>query len=97
MFSPLHPGEIVKDTLLDATGLTVTKAAQKLGVSRTALSRLVNKHSGISPEMALRLAKLFNTSIESWINLQAQYDTWKISQDYDKIKIEPLGPFINSH
>ena len=97
MFSPLHPGEIVKDTLLDATGLTVTKAAQKLGVSRTALSRLVNKHSGISPEMALRLAKLFNTSIESWINLQAQYDTWKVSQDYDKIKIEPLGPFINSH
>ena len=95
MFSPLHPGEIVKDTLLDATGLTVTKAAQKLGVSRTALSRLVNKHSGISPEMALRLAKLFNTSIESWINLQAQYDTWKVSQDYDKIKIEPLEPFIN--
>ena len=97
MFSPLHPGEIVKDTLLDATGLTVTKAAQKLGISRAALSRLVNRHSGISPEMALRLAKLFNTSIESWINLQAQYDTWKISQDYDKINIEPLEPFINSN
>lgn len=65
MFKPLHPGEIVKDTLIGATGLTVTEAADKLGVSRTALSRLLNGHAGISPEMALRLAKLFNTSIES--------------------------------
>lgn len=91
MFKPLHPGEIVKDTLIDATGLTVTEAAQKLGVSRTALSRLLNCHAGISPEMALRLAKLFNTSIESWINLQAQYDTWRVSRQYSKIKIKPLN------
>jgi addiction module HigA family antidote len=95
MFSPLHPGEIVKDTLIDATGFTVTKAAQKLGLSRTALSRLINGHSGISPDMALRLSKLFNTSIESWINLQAQYDTWKVNQYRDKIEIEPLVGFLN--
>lgn len=90
MFKPLHPGEIVKDTLIDATGLTVTAAADRLGVSRTALSRLLNGHAGISPEMALRLAKIFNTSIESWINLQAQYDTWRVSRNYNKIKVKPL-------
>jgi addiction module HigA family antidote len=91
MFKPLHPGEIVKDTLIDATGLTVTAAADRLGVSRTALSRLLNGHAGISPEMALRLAKLFNTSIESWINLQAQYDTWRVSRNYNKINVKPLA------
>jgi addiction module HigA family antidote len=90
MFKPLHPGEIVKDTLIDATGLTVTEAANRLGVSRTTLSRLLNGHAGISPEMALRLAKIFNTSIESWINLQAHYDTWRVSRNYNKIKVKPL-------
>lgn len=91
MFEPLHPGEIVKDTLIDATGLTVKQAAEKLDVSRTTLSRLINGHAGISPEMALRLAKLLNTSIDTWINLQAQYDTWRVSRDYNKIKIKPLN------
>jgi antitoxin HigA-1 len=90
MHNPLHPGEIVKDTLIDGASLSVTEAAYKLGVSRTALSRLLNGHSGISPEMAVRLSKLLNTSIEMWINLQAQYDTWKISRTAHKIKIKPL-------
>ncbi len=88
---PLHPGEIVKNELIDETGLSVTEAAEKLGVSRTALSRLLNGHSGISPEMALRLSKLFSTSIEIWVNLQAQYDTWLISQQASKIKVKPLA------
>jgi addiction module HigA family antidote len=90
MHNPLHPGEIVKDELIDATGMSVTEAAARLGVSRTALSRLLNGHAGISPEMAVRLSKLFNTSIEMWINLQAQYDTWVISQTAHKIKVKPL-------
>lgn len=91
MHKPLHPGKIVKDELIDATGMSVTEAAVSLGISRTALSRLLNGHSGISPEMALRLSKLFNTSIEVWMNIQAQYDTWLISQQYDKIKVKQLG------
>ncbi|HLB42782.1 MAG TPA: HigA family addiction module antitoxin [Gammaproteobacteria bacterium] len=90
MHDPLHPGEIVKDTLIDGAHLNVTEAARKLRVSRTALSRLLNGHVGISPEMALRLSKLLGTSIEMWINIQAQYDTWRISKISHKIKIKPL-------
>lgn len=90
MHNPLHPGEIVKDALIDGAELSVTEAAHKLGISRTSLSRLLNGHSGISPEMAVRLSKLLNTSIEMWINLQAQYDTWQISRTAHKIKIKPL-------
>jgi addiction module HigA family antidote len=90
MHAPLHPGEIVKNELIDATGMTVTEASGKLGVSRAALSRLLNHHAGISPEMALRLSKLFNTSIEMWMNIQSQYDTWKISKLAKKIKVQRL-------
>ena len=88
--NPLHPGEIVKDALTDGAGLTITEAAKKPGVSRITLSRLLNCHAGISPEMALRLSKLFNTSIEMWSNIQAQYDTWLVSQYADRIKVKPL-------
>jgi addiction module HigA family antidote len=88
--NPLHPGTIVKDELIDATGMSVTEAAERLGVSRTGLSRLLNGHAGISPEMALRLSKFFNTSIEMWINLQAQYDTWLIKKRANKIKVKPF-------
>jgi len=90
MHEPLHPGEIVKDALIDGAGLSVTEAASKLDISRTALSRLLNCHVSISPEMALRLSKLLRTSIEMWINIQAQYDTWKIRKMSDKIKVKPL-------
>ena len=87
---PLHPGEHVKDVLIDGAGLTVTQAAQHLGVTRTTLSRLMNCHIGLSPEMALRLSKLLNTSVDLWINLQAQYDIWHVTHSKKKIKIEPL-------
>jgi addiction module HigA family antidote len=87
---PLHPGLIVKDVLIDNTNLSVTEAAEKLGISRTSLSQLINCHNRISPEMALRLSKLLGTSIEMWLNLQAQYDTWYISKQDDFFDIEPL-------
>src|SRR5579863_9936645 len=90
MHNPFHPGEIVKDTLIEGAKLSVTEAAKKLGVSRTALSRLLNGHAGISPEMAVRLSKLLNTSIEMWINLQAQYDAWLMSRAAKRIKVKPL-------
>lgn len=87
---PLHPGLLVKDALIDNTNLSVTDAAEHLGVTRTTLSRLLNGKSNISPEMALRLAKLFETSVESWVNLQAQYDAWLIQKNSRKIKVIPL-------
>jgi len=87
---PLHPGLLVKDALIDQTGLSVTEAAQRLDVTRTTLSRLLNGHASISPEMALRLAKFFKTSVESWLNLQAQYDAWFIQKSSSKIKVEPF-------
>ena len=76
---PLHPGVIIKDILIDNTDLTISEAAARPGVTRTTLSRILNQHAGVSPEMALHLSKLLNTSIEMWINLQSQYDIWHIA------------------
>jgi addiction module HigA family antidote len=86
----LHPGEHVKDVLIEGAGLTVTEAALHLGITRTSLSRLINGHAGISPEMALRLSKLLGTSVEMWVNLQAQYDVWQIKKQNKKIHVRPL-------
>ncbi|MCA9508068.1 MAG: HigA family addiction module antidote protein [Myxococcales bacterium] len=91
MHKPLHPGEIVRDALCnEETGLTVSEAAQKLCVQRTTLSRLFNGHSGISAEMAMRLAMLLGTSIEMWLNLQRDYEIWKVQKMRPKPKIRQL-------
>ena len=78
MFNPAHPGEILRELYLDELGLSITEAAKGLGVSRKALSELVNGKAGISPRMAMRLSIAFpNTSPQFWLNLQNQYDLWK--------------------
>ena len=87
---PLHPGILEKDALIDNTGLSVTDAANHLGITRTTLSRLLNGHAGISPEMAIRLSKFFKTSVESWMNLQVQYDIWVVQKKSKHIHVEPL-------
>ena len=74
MADPPHPGEVVRELCVDPLGLSVTEAALGLGVSRKALSELLNGRSGISAEMALRLAAAFGGSAESWLVQQAQYD-----------------------
>lgn len=89
---PLHPGLNVKDALIDSTGLSVTEAAKYLDVSRTALSRLLNGHVSITPEMAMRLAKFFNTSVEMWINMQAHYDAWLIKKKKKHIHVYRFNP-----
>lgn len=89
--NPLHPGAIVRDVLIDGAKLTVTEAADHLGVSRTTLSRLLNGRIGISPEMAIRLAKLLkNTNTLLWMNLQRDYDIWLAEKSANKIKVVPL-------
>lgn len=77
MHDPPHPGEILRELYLEPLGLTVTEAARALGVARKTLSAVLNEHSGISPEMAYRLARAFSTSPELWINLQKQRDLWE--------------------
>jgi antitoxin HigA-1 len=88
MHNPPHPGEVVKELCLDPLGLTVTSAAEGLGVARRTLSALLNGHAGISPDMAIRLSKAFGRSPESWLQLQLQYDLWQAEQRSDTIKVK---------
>jgi len=90
MYNPPHPGEILKELCLEPLGLTVTRAAEALGVSRKTLSAIVNGQAGISPEMAIRLSIAFDTSAESWLNQQVQYDLWVVRQKHQDFKVERL-------
>jgi antitoxin HigA-1 len=74
MPKPPHPGRIVRQDCIEALGLTIGEAAEALGVTRQTLDRLVNERGGISPEMALRLAKAFGSTPELWLRLQATHD-----------------------
>ena len=91
MFNPPHPGEIIKELCLEPLGLTVTRAAEALGVSRKTLSAILNGRAGISPEMAIRLSIAFDTSAESWLNQQTQYDLWVTEKSLGKIKVQRLS------
>jgi addiction module HigA family antidote len=77
MNDPPHPGEILRELCLEPLDITVTEAAKALGVTRKALSELLNGRSGVSPAMALRLSVAFGTTPESWLNMQQQYDLWR--------------------
>lgn len=77
MFNPPHPGAVLKDYL---SSVTVTDAANHLGVTRVALSRVLNARAGISADMALRLGDALGTSPELWTNMQAQYDLWQAAK-----------------
>ena len=90
MHNPPHPGEILRDLCLDPLGITVTDAAVALGVSRKTLSSIINGRAGISPEMAIRLAKGFDTTPESWLRQQMQYDLWVAEQHTKKLRIQRL-------
>jgi len=79
MFNPPHPGLILKDTVLrEDGGISVTEFAGKLGMTRTAISRVVNGKASISAELAVRLAAFMNVSARSWLAMQAEYDLWQI-------------------
>jgi len=91
MHNPPHPGEVLKELCLEPLGLTVTEAAKGLGVSRKTLSTILNGKSGISPEMAVRLSIAFNTSSESWLNQQSQYDLWLAEQHRQELHVTQLS------
>ena len=90
MYTPPHPGEVIKELCLEPLDLSVTAAAEALGVSRKTLSSIVNGKAGISPEMAVRLSIAFNTSSESWLNQQTQYDLWQAETHRNELHVKPL-------
>jgi len=87
MHNPAHPGEIVREECLKPLGLTVTAAAEALGVTRKALSDLLNGHTGVSPDMAIRLEKVFGGTADTWLRMQMQRDLWEARQRTDEIKV----------
>ena len=91
MHDPPHPGEILKELCLEPLGLSVTGAAKALDVSRKTLSSIVNGRAGISPEMAMRLSIAFDTTAESWLNQQVQYDLWLAEPKRKKLRVQKLS------
>lgn len=87
MHNPPHPGEVIHELCIEPLGLSVTAAAKGLGVSRKALSELLNGRTGISTVMAIRLSKAFGGSPESWLQQQMQYDLWKNRGRARRIKV----------
>ena len=91
MYNPPHPGEVLRELCLEPLGISVTAAAKGLGVSRKTLSAILNGRAGISPEMAVRLSIAFETSSESWLNQQSQYDLWQAEQSRDSLHVSRLS------
>src|SRR5579859_6835715 len=87
MKNPVHPGRIVRHDCLEPLDLSVTEGAKILGVTRQALNNVVNGKSGISPEMAIRLAKAFGSTPETWLRMQLAYDLAAARKDESKIKV----------
>lgn len=89
MHEPAHPGEVLRELYLEPMRASITEAAGALGVSRKHLSMIVNGRAPVTPDMALRLAAVFATEPEIWVNLQAQYDLWDVSRK-PRPKLRPL-------
>jgi addiction module HigA family antidote len=91
MHNPPHPGEIIRELCIEPLGISITEAAAGLGVSRKTLSAILNGRAGISAEMALRLSMAFDTSPESWLAQQSQYDLWVTRQEKKRLQVKRLN------
>jgi addiction module HigA family antidote len=89
MHKPAHPGDILRELYLKPMGVTITQAAEALDVSRKHVSAIVNGRVPVTPDMAMRIAAVFATEPELWVNLQAQYDLWDVSRKR-RPKVKPL-------
>jgi len=91
---PTHPGEMLREDFLPDYGLTISSLARAIGVSRQSISELLRERRSVSPEMALRLARLFGNSPEFWLNVQRAVDLWDAAQaiQSDVTRIRPLTP-----
>lgn len=92
MKNPPHPGHSIKDACLEPLGLSVTDAAGVLGIARHTLSRVLNGHAGISPEMAIRLEKAGWSNADHWLRLQTAYDLAQARQREREIKVRRYEP-----
>ena len=90
MYNPPHPGESITLLCLEPLGLSITQGAKALGITRTALSEIVNGKRGVSPTVAIKLAKAFGGSAQAWLNKQSCYDLWQTSQQYTADDVESL-------
>lgn len=90
MHAPPHPGEVLRELCLAPLGVSVTDAAVSLGVSRKTLSAVLNGRAGISPEMAVRLSIAFDTTAESWLKQQMQYDLWHAEQRRNRMRVKRI-------
>ena len=89
---PTHPGNIIKEDYLLPLSITIKDMADTLGVSRKTLSKIINERGAITPDMALRLSRAFDTTPDFWLNLQQNYDLWhaeKASREWQKVKPFP--------
>lgn len=91
MHQPPHPGEILRELCLRPLQLSVTEAAESLGVSRNTLSAILNGRAGISAEMAIRLSIAFNTTAESWLRQQMQHDLWIAERSRKRLRVRKLA------
>lgn len=91
MNNPPHVGEILRELYLEPLNISVTEVADRLGITRQALSRLVNEKTGISAELSIRLSKAFNTSPDFWMNLEKQYELWQALKKHKSIRIKPFA------
>ena len=90
MHNPPHPGEIIKELWLDPTEVSITEAAQAMGVSRKTLSKIINAKGRVTPEIAIRLSIALGSSPESWLGHQAAYDLWEAEKHRDEMQVSPL-------
>ena len=89
--NPPHPGRIIRQECIDALNLTVTEAAQRLGVTRQTLNNVFNQKTGVSPEMPIRLSKAFGSRPEVWLGLQMQYDLAEAEKEASHIKVRRIA------
>lgn len=92
MFNPAHPGEIIKDLVIESLGLTITDVASHLDVSRKTLSKVLNARGSVTPEMAVRLELAFGKpSADHWLRIQNAYDLWQTRQQKESLHVSPYN------
>jgi addiction module HigA family antidote len=96
--APAHPGRILRNHHLGPLSMKITELAKALGVSRKTVSKIINEHASVTPDMALRLSRAFDTSPDLWLNLQKNYDLWHASHSSEDWKrVQPINTDTEVH